>query len=592
MITSTSPTISVIICTYNRHSSLQRAIDSVLLQNEKDFELIIIDDGSDEPVEIHHHTSIHLIRTKHGGIGAARSEGLNAARGTFVAYCDDDDEWKPNHLSKLLQYLRENPDISLVYGDSEWVQADVSPSPVAYSFDYDGTLLSYGNYIFATDVMHRRSAAVQVGGFDSSLQAYEDWDLWLRMSQVYLLRHIPVAIASHHWHQNCLSAGDRWQEWEKVYWNHQQRLAKAGAVAQHDLIFDAAEIASFDRSTWQPGRRELIWHSILRPNEGYGSVGRQLLKAVANQGVDITIAPTKNQAPRGFEDFFKPLDRWSRIGFYYHYAVCPSVLPCDHIVNYCMWESTLVPKDFVEEINKSVTLQYVPCQQNVESFLECGVNVPIKVLHHGVDTQQFPLLNRYHSEVFTFGTFGDFSPRKGIDVLMRAFQDEFSPQESVRLLMKSSVKAAAYEVNDARIKFISGFMNQEALLKFLQELNVFILPSRGEGFGLCGLEAMSTGLPLIATNWSGPSEYLNPEDSFLLDYRLVDAQGIESNRVRYFGMWAEPDYEHLRYLMRWLYEHPSEAAVAGQKAARRVHANWRWERVAKQMCADFDQVAS
>lgn len=591
MITSTSPTISVIICTYNRHSSLQKAIDSVLLQDEKDFELIIIDDGSDEPVKIHHHTSFSLIRTEHRGIGAARSQGLNAAKGTFVAYCDDDDEWKPNHLSTMKQYLRENPDVSLVYGDSEWVQAGVSPSPVAYSFDYDGTLLSYGNYIFATDVMHLRSAALEVGGFDSSLQAYEDWDLWLRMSQLHLLRHIPVALASHHWHENCVSAGDRWQEWEKVYWRHQQRLAEAGAAAKHDLI-DVAKIAPFDPNTWQVGRRELIWHSILRPNEGYGSVGRQLLKAVASLGVDITIAPTLNQAPRGFEDFFKPLDSWSRIGFYYHYAVCPSVLQSERIVNYCMWESTLVPKDFIEEINKSVTLQYVPCQQNVESFVECGVRVPIKVLHHGVDTQQFPLLPRCHSEIFTFGTFGDFSPRKGIDVLLRAFQDEFSSKESVRLLMKSSSSSAAYEVHDPRIKFISGFMNQQALLKFLQEINVFVLPSRGEGFGLCGLEAMSTGLPLIATNWSGPVEYLDLEDSFPLSYRLVDAQGIESNRVRYFGLWAEPDYEHLRYLMRWLYEHPNEAAVAGQKAAQRVHSNWTWERVAKQMCADFDNIAS
>ena len=605
MSTSASPTISVIICTYNRHSLLQRAVDSVLQQDEKDFEIIIIDDGSDEPVIPPHQqyvetqpgaslqvVSVRLIRTEHRGVGAARAEGLNAARGTFVAYCDDDDEWKPNHLSTLLKYLMQNPDVSLVYGDSQWVQAGVSPSSVAYSFDYDGTLLSYGNYIFASDVMHLHSAALDVGGFDSSLQAYEDWDLWLRMSQKHLLRHIPVVIGSHHWHQDCVLAGDHWQEWERVYWSQQDRLAKAGAAAQHDLIPDAARIAPFDGNTWQPGRRELIWHSILRPNEGYGSVGRQLIQAVERQGVNIIIAPTKNQPLRDFERFYKPLDNWGRLGFYYHYAVCPSVLKCERIINYCMWESTSVPKDFVEEINNSVTLQYVPCQQNVESFLECGVRVPIKVLHHAVDAEQFPLQNRCHSETFTFGSFGDFSPRKGIDVLLRAFQDEFSPTEPVRLLMKSTSSSAAYQVNDPRITFISGFMNQESLLKFLQEMDVFVLPSRGEGFGLCGLEAMSTGLPLIATNWSGPSEYLDREDSFPLEYRLVDAQGIESNHVRYFGQWAEPDYEHLRTIMRWLYEHPQEAAVAGQKAAQRVHSKWTWERVAKQMCADFDNISS
>lgn len=593
MTTSASPTISVIVCTYNRHESLRRTIDSVLLQDVKDFEVIIIDDGSDEPVKLppHQQDKVRLIRTEHRGVGAARSEGLNTARGTFVAYCDDDDEWKQNHLSTLLKYLMENPDVSLVYGDSEWVQEAAKPS-VAYSFNYDGTLLGYGNYIFASDVMHRTSAARDVGGFDSSLQAYEDWDLWLRISQAHTLRHIPIILGSHHWHKGCVSATDRWQEWERVYGNHQQRLVKAGAAAQHDLRLDTAQIAPFDRNTWQQRRRELIWHSILLPNHSYGVVGRCLLKAIERQGVDIIIAPTKNQALRGFERFYKPLEHWGRLGFYYHYAVCPSVLKCDRIINYGMWESTLVPKDHVDEINRSVTLQYVPCQQNLESFSECGVRIPIKVLHHGVDAEQFPFLSRCHSGAFTFGTFGDLSPRKGIDVLLCAFQDEFSHREPVRLLMKSTSPAAAYKINDPRITLISGFMNQESLLKFLQEMDAFVLPSRGEGFGLCGLEAMSTGLPVIATNWSGPSEYLDPEDSFPLAYRLVDAQGIESNHVRYFGLWAEPDYEHLRYLMRWLYEHPEEAAKKGRSAAKRVHQRWTWERIARQMCDDFDAIAS
>ncbi|CAA9369805.1 MAG: hypothetical protein AVDCRST_MAG93-8324, partial [uncultured Chloroflexia bacterium] len=73
--------------------------------------------------------------------------------------------------------------------------------------------------------------------------------------------------------------------------------------------------------------------------------------------------------------------------------------------------------------------------------------------------------------------------------------------------------------------------------------------------------------------------------------RLVDAQGTQVDNRRFFGMWAEPDYEHLRYLMRWLYEHPDEAAVKGRAAAERVHKEWTWERVAQQMIADLNAVA-
>src|SRR5262249_25587337 len=158
-----------------------------------------------------------------------------------------------------------------------------------------------------------------------------------------------------------------------------------------------------------------------------------------------------------------------------------------------------------------------------------------------------------------------------IDLLIRAFQDEFAPSEPVRLVLKSARALPAYAIRDPRITLISGRTDLPELLELLRQMDVFVLPSRGEGFGLCGLEAMATGLPLIATNWSGPADYLDPQDSFPLDYRLVDAQGIESNSVRYFGQWAEPDYEHLRYLLRWLSEHPQEAAAKGRRAADRVH---------------------
>lgn len=584
--------ISVIVCTYNRPENLSRALNSILLQDVADFEIIVVDDGSDTPVELvsGQPDRIHLIRTEHRGVGAARLEGLKAARGTFVAYCDDDDEWTPNHLSVLLNYLLEHPDVDLVYGDSEWVQ-NGAPPLVAYSVDYDGTLLGEANYIFASDVMHRASAAHRAGGFDPSLQAYEDWDLWLRMSQVSTFRHVPAVIGHHHWHEGCVSAGEHWQEWERVYRNHQQRLIREGAAAQHDLIVLPEQVTRFDPTTWGPGRRELIWQSILRLDKSYGAVGRQLLLALEKRGVDITLAPTRNQAPQGFERFYKPLDHWGRLGFYYDYRQCPSVLKCERVVNYSMWESTSVPKHHVEEINRAVTLQYVPCKQNLESFRDCGIRVPIKVLHHGVDAEQFPYLTRYHPDSFTIGTFGDLSPRKGIDVLIRAFEDEFSRGEPVRLLMKSMSPSKAWKVTDPRITIVSGLMNQEALLEFLRQMDVFALPSRGEGFGLTGLEAMSTGLPLIATSWGGPAEYLDPEDSFPLSYTLVEACGAEANHVRYNGLWAEPDYEHFRYLLRWLFEHPEEAARKGRAAAERVHDKWTWDRVARQMYDDFDTIA-
>ncbi len=585
---SSPPLISVVVCTRDRPALLARALASVLGQDRDDFEVIVVDDGSSPPG---HRGRVRLVRTGQRGVGTARAAGLAAARGEYVAYCDDDDEWLPNHLGALLAYLRDHPEVDLVYADSEWLQPGAPPA-VAYSVDYDVALLSWANYIFPSDLLHRRAAALEAGGFDASLPAHEDWDLWLRMSRRHLLRHLPLVLGKRHWHEGCVAATPDWAAWERVYQTYRRALGGPDAYAAQDLIPDGArEGAAFDRETWRDGRRQLIWRAVMRPGEGFGTIGRQLLLALERQGVDVTVAPTRNQPPAGFERFYKPLDHRGKFAFYCDYPVRPGVLKAARTVNFSMWESTLVPAEHVAEVNRSAALQYVPCRQNADAFRACGVRTPVKVLHLGVAPEDFPYLERPRREVFTFGSFGDFSPRKGIDVLVRAFEQEFAPGEPVRLLLKSAKAPPACAIRDGRVTLISRRMERPELLEFLRGLDVFVLPSRGEGFGLCGLEAMATGLPLVATDWGGPADYLEPSDSFPLDYRLADTGGVESNSVRYLGRWAEPDYEHLRHLLRWLYEHPEEAAAKGRRAAGRVRERWTWDRAARQMCEDFDALA-
>jgi glycosyltransferase involved in cell wall biosynthesis len=320
-------------------------------------------------------------------------------------------------------------------------------------------------------------------------------------------------------------------------------------------------------------------------------VARHLLLAVERCGVTITTAPFGNQPPPGFDRFFEPPTHTGRLAFHYHYSYRPSEIKAPRVVTYTMWESTAVPAEHVREINRAAKLLCVPCRQNAESYRDAGVTVPIKVLHHGVDHRLFPYLERPLREIFTFGSFGDFSPRKGIDILIRAFQDEFRPGEEARLVLKSAGPAPAYTVRDPRVTVFSAFLDQAGLMKFLQGLDAFVLPSRGEGFGLCALEAMSTGLPVIATNWSGPVEYMNPDYSFPLNFRLVEAGGTESKSARHFGQWAEPDYEHLRSLLRWLFDHRSEASGKGRMAAQRVCESWTWDRVAAQLVEYLDELA-
>jgi glycosyltransferase involved in cell wall biosynthesis len=528
---------------------------------------------------------VRLIRTEHRGVGAARESGFDAARGQLIAYCDDDDEWGASHLSTLVDYLENHPDVDLVYADSEWAEGE-SAASAAWPNDYDITSLFQVNYIFASDVLHRAAPAREAGGFDPTLRAYEDWDLWLRMSRNCTLRHLRTILGTRHWSEGCVSASNHWDEWEGVY--HNPRHGRIGEYASPGLV-------RFDRETWRGERRELNWHSPLdswqASGEGYATVGRHLLRTLDRRGVDVTMGLPKNQPVDEFRRHYRPVEHWGRFAFYCDHRLEPAVLRCDRVVCLWMWESTRVPRAYIDAINRSVTLQYVPCRQNLDALLECGVRVPVRVLHLGVDPVAFPL-SRSPSDGFTFGCFGDFSPRKGIDVLIRAFQDEFGAGEPVHLVLKSTGPAPAYEIWHPRVTLVSGRLSREALLEFLRQMDAFVLPSRGEGFGLCGIEAMATGLPLIATSWGVPSEYMSREYTYPLDYSLADAVGHDSSHSTYDGQWAEPDYEHLRYLMRWLYEHPDEAALAGRVASEHVHRSWTWDRAVEQLCHDLDQLAA
>lgn len=581
-----APLVSIVVCTRDRPEGLARALASVRNQLEAGCrtEVVVVDDGDRDAVVPDGFAALRVIRTARRGPGGARDTGLDAARGELIAYCDDDDEWTPDHLQTLLDAWRRQPEIGLVYGDA------VGEATSAARPDEDRLAAAWR--VSASGVLHRADAAQDVGGFDPSFGAHEDADLWLRLDLTYGTRHVGRAVFVRGMPLERVSTTAHDDEAALLSGQHELRQSIWGLnaeVATH--VPDTPP--TFDPRTWAEGRRELIWQTLLHPNDSYGGAGRNLLLAAERQGVTPIVPPLLGKRPpAGLERFHGPFPGWERIGFLYDSRLLPEVMPVERLIYYAMWETTLVPRLEVRAINRDVALLYVPCRQNAEAYQERGVRVPIEVLHHGVDPATFPLLERPRRDVFTFGTFGGLTARKGVDVLIRAFQAEFGPKEPVRLLLKDSGVSRMPWPRDPRIEVLTEFVDQAGLLEILGRMDAFVLPSRGEGFGLCGLEAMVTGLPLIATNWSGPAEYLDPTDSFPLAYRLVDTGGMQPDGSRYFGQWAEPDHDHLRHLLRWLFEHPAEAAARGMRAAARAHRDWTWDRVARQLRRDGDALAA
>ena len=200
------PKISVIIATYNRPQLLQRAIDSVLAQTFKDFELIIVDDHSDKPPNIKlpdDEDRVVAMRLPYntGYFVRPRNIGIMIARGDYIAYLDDDNVYLPNHLEVLYEAIIKNQ-ADVVYGDR--VYKSTNPNETKFmgkqSYPYDLKQIEQGNYIDTSDIMHTIQAINDIGYWDIFWERKADWLLMVRLGKAGMkIVHVPEIITEYHW---------------------------------------------------------------------------------------------------------------------------------------------------------------------------------------------------------------------------------------------------------------------------------------------------------------------------------------------------------------------------------------------------------
>jgi len=189
--TNKKPLVSVIIPTYNRGWIIKEAIDSVLAQDFIDFELIVVDDGStDNTSEIldSYSDDITVLRQNNKGVSAARNRGLSEASGRFIAFLDSDDLWLSKKLSSQVDFFNSNPDALICQTEEIWVRNGVRANPKKrhkkpWGMIFEPSLALC--LVSPSAVMIRRSLFDEIGVFDETLPACEDYDLWLRISCRY-----------------------------------------------------------------------------------------------------------------------------------------------------------------------------------------------------------------------------------------------------------------------------------------------------------------------------------------------------------------------------------------------------------------------
>jgi glycosyltransferase involved in cell wall biosynthesis len=188
--------VSIIIPTYNRGWIVKEAIDSVMAQDYRDFELIIVDDGSTDNTPYildSYRDDIRVFRQQNRGVSAARNRGLAAASGRFIAFLDSDDLWLPQKLKRQVDFFNSTPDACICQTEEIWIRNNMRVNPKKRHKKPRGMIFEPSLslcLVSPSAVMIRASLFEQVGGFDETLPACEDYDLWLRIScryPVYLI---------------------------------------------------------------------------------------------------------------------------------------------------------------------------------------------------------------------------------------------------------------------------------------------------------------------------------------------------------------------------------------------------------------------
>ena len=185
------PLVSVIIPTYNRGWVVKEAIDSVLDQDFSDYELIVVDDGSnDNTREIleAYGKAIRVLQQSNRGVSVARNRGIAEAAGRLIAFLDSDDLWLPRKLTTQVKFFEENADAVINQTQEIWIRNGLRVNPKKRHHKFSGMIFERSLalcLVSPSAVMIKKSLFDAVGVFDEQLPACEDYDLWLRVSCRY-----------------------------------------------------------------------------------------------------------------------------------------------------------------------------------------------------------------------------------------------------------------------------------------------------------------------------------------------------------------------------------------------------------------------
>lgn len=305
-----------------------------------------------------------------------------------------------------------------------------------------------------------------------------------------------------------------------------------------------------------------------------------------------------------------PFEAMSRYGLSQEHQVIARVCPqrLEHLpqavrrIGQARIEADRLPTEWVAACNAFDEI-WVPSDVDRDAFARAGV------ARHKLHKISYPLDSaRFRGDLaplaiegmrgFNFLSVLDWSSRHGWDVLLNAYLSEFSAEEDVALVLK--VDLSRHSLDQVQLQLLDFVQRRlgmdpqripdmivldtpipdETMPRLYKTADAFVLPCRYEGWGRHFMHAMAMGLPTIGTGWGGHTEFMTPENAYLIDYVLAPAAPTNGVELPSEGIpWAEPSVEHLRALLRAVFNHREVALGKGAQAREEVLARYDRKRI-------------
>lgn len=399
-----------------------------------------------------------------------------------------------------------------------------------------------------------------------------------------------------------------------------QELNKKGETMEDNS--DSVKLVNQEIIHYSDTMPEVHWYGHFSSYSGFSRMNRAMVFGLANRGAKVKVdiqssAVEINLATQQQLDILSSSEIDPKAPKVFGATLPLNMLHNGKKILYTMMEtSETLHKDYVERINLFNEV-WVPTYHGAEMFKKNGVTRPIFIMPLGVDTERYTAKAQPYNFGMSFNKFVFISVfkwgyRKGYDILLKAYLDEFSSQDDVSLLL---VTRNDTDPNKDRIKddfegirkgidkqdddlphiaVYSKLIPEKDMPRVYRSANAFVLISRGEGFGLPYYEAAACELPVIGSRCSGQSDVLDNDNSFLVDpdsFTKAKINGQLSKLAKHCRFYEDqvfPDFgqnaiEQTRKHMRYVYENYDKALVKSQVLTNLVREEYTWEKAVERV---------